>query len=304
MNDQDISENTVLTQSLKRRTLLKSFGTAIAVTPVLSLIGCGGSGSSSSDSQTSADNTTSTDDSSSDDDQTVTDGSNKTEWAEGGTASMSATFPPSDPFVSGLGNLCTITAAYTLGPCYFAPDDFREDISEGQLGVPMALVLKLVDANCEPLEGVEIEVWFCNTEGLYSGDTQDSSDASSFNTGFCTDNDTQALASKWFRGVQTTDSDGNVYYKACFPGWYPSRTTHIHVKVVRDGLELLVSQFAFEDDLSNDIYVNHSDYTGSAKDTSNTTDTVFGSNVDEYLFTVERQSDNSMLAYKAIQIDV
>ncbi|WP_317932646.1 intradiol ring-cleavage dioxygenase [Halioxenophilus sp. WMMB6] len=215
---------------------------------------------------------------------------------------MTATYPPSDPFVSGLGNLCTATSAYTLGPCYYSPDEYREDISEGQPGVPMALVLKLVDASCNPISGADIEIWFCNYAGLYSGDTSDSADASSFNSGFCTDNDSEALAAKWFRGVQTTDADGNVYFKACFPGWYPSRTTHIHFRIVQDGLELLVSQFCFDDDLSNDIYLNHSDYTGQAKDTSNNSDTVFDANYEQYQFIVERQADNSMLAYKAIQI--
>ncbi len=285
-----------------RRTLIKSVGTAIALIPILGLVACGGSGSSGNDSSEDETDTTTDDTTGSDD--TIDDSTNKTDWASGGTSAMSATFPPSDPFASGLGNLCTVTAAYTLGPCYFAPDDFRDDISEGQEGVPMALVLKLVDANCEPLEGVEIEVWFCNAEGLYSGDTSTSSDASSFNTGFCTDNDTDAVAARWFRGVQTSDADGNVYFKACFPGWYPSRTTRIHFKIVRDGLELLVSQFAFDDDLSNDIYVNHPDYTGQEKDTNNSNDTVFDESFEEYLFEVERQDDNSMVAYKAIQINV
>ncbi len=166
----------------------------------------------------------------------------------------------------------------------------------------MALVLKLVDADCEPIANADIEVWFVNWEGLYSGDTTGSSDTRSFNAGYCTDNDSGALASRWFRGVQTSDENGLVYFKCCFPGWYPSRTTHIHLKVVRNGREALVSQFCFGDDISNDIYLNHPDYTGTAKDTDNDRDGVFGSEYPEYQFEVERQWDSSMLAYKAIQI--
>lgn len=122
--------------------------------------------------------------------------------------------------------------------------------------------------------------------------------------GFCSGNDAEARSARWFRGIKTTDSDGNVYFKACFPGWYQGRTTHIHFRVVLNGEEQVISQFAFDDEMANDIYQNHSDYTGQAKDTSNSSDNVFrSSNVSEYLYEVEQQWDGSMLAYKAIQID-
>ena len=164
------------------------------------------------------------------------------------------------------------------------------------------MVLKLVDVNCDPISGADIEVWFCNREGIYSGDTSETSDASSFNSGFCTGSDNEALNSRWFRGVQTTDENGLVNFKACFPGWYPGRTTHIHFRVIDGGRESLVSQFCFDDDIANDIYVNHDDYTGQEKDTTNAGDNVFDSDFDAYVMEVERQSDNSMVAYKAIQL--
>ena len=72
-----------------------------------------------------------------------------------------------------------------------------------------------------------------------------------------------------------------------------------------NGNQQLISQFCFDDDLSNNIYLNHSDYTGVAKDTSNATDTVFDANTfEEYQFEVEQQWDGSMLAYKAIQLSI
>lgn len=293
--------------TLNRRKLIKTLGSAAAVTPFFALVNCGGGGGSdNSDATSNSTSTTSNTTTSSNttaNTETTTETTTTSEWASGGTAAFTTVFPPSDPFASGLGNLCTVTSAYTLGPCYFSPDDFRDDISEGQLGVPMVLALKLVDADCNPIANANIEVWFCNREGLYSGDTSTSSDASRFNRAFCTDNDSEAVAARWFRGVQTTDSDGLVYFKGCFPGWYASRTTHIHFKITQGNIQTLVSQFCFDDDLCNDIYLNHVDYTGQAKDTSNTRDSVFNaSTVDNYMFTVERQSDNSMLAYKAIQL--
>lgn len=288
--------------SLSRRRLLAGTGTVAGIFTLASLAGCG-SGSSSDNAAVSQAATSDTVASDSDGSVTV----NATDWLSGGTAAMEAPFPPeSDPLDIASGNVvCTIsgTNRYTIGPCYFDVDDYRDDISEGQPGVPMTLAMKLVDADCDPITDADIEVWWCNWEGIYSGDDSDSTGlVSNFNSGFCTDNDTEAATARWFRGVQRTDSAGNVYFKACFPGWYPSRTTHIHFRVVVDGVERLISQFCFDDDLCNDIYLNHSEYTGIAKDTDNDRDTVFGSEHPDYTFIVDRQFDGSMLAYKAIQL--
>ncbi len=287
--------------SIERRRLLRRLGTTICLLPLLPMAGCGGGSGSSSASV--SDNSSGSVDSSTDATDTTDESvSNNSDWLSGGTAAMQADFPPADPFASGLGNPCRLTSEYTLGPCYFHADHYAQDISDGQPGVPMALVMKLVDASCAPIADADIEVWFVNWEGIYSGDTTGSSNTGSFNSGYCTGNDTGALASRWFRGVQTTDANGLVYFKCCFPGWYPSRTTHIHFRVVRDGKASLVSQFCFDDELGNDIYLNHPDYTGSTKDTSNARDGVFGSDVADYQFEAERQWDGSMLAYKAIQL--
>ncbi len=298
---------------LSRRRFIRLTGGALIATPVLGLIGCGSGGTSltqdeSESSSSTVDETTDSSTSTSETSETTetssteTTSTNSTDWAEGGTDAITINYPPASPFTESLGSICSATASYTLGPCYFAPDDYRDDISEGQQGVPMIICLKVVDENCDPVEGADVDLWHCNWEGIYSGDSADSSDSSSFSTAFCTDNDSEALASKWFRGVQTTDEEGLVYFKSCFPGWYSSRTTHIHFKIIHNNVEYLVSQFCFDDDLSNDIYLNHSEYTGESKDTANSSDTVFGSDYEEYQFAVSKNEDNSMLAYKTIQI--
>lgn len=289
----DMNINTIV----RRRQVIRGLGVAVTAPLLLSVAGCGGT-DSGTDNSVAGDSGI--------DDDTQSSGTNTTQWASGGTAAMEAVFPPeTDPFATGLGNLCQITEAFTIGPCFFDVDDERDDISEGEPGVPMTLAMKLVDNNCQPIENAQIEVWWCNSEGVYSGDDSDSrGDVSNFNTGFCTGNESDALSARWFRGIKTTDSVGNVYFKACFPGWYRGRTTHIHFRIVVDGTQQLVSQFCFDDDLCNDIYENHSDYTGQEKDTSNSSDNVFNSNYQDYIFEVEEQWDRSMLAYKAIQVDI
>jgi protocatechuate 3,4-dioxygenase beta subunit len=49
--------------------------------------------------------------------------------------------------------------------------------------------------------------------------------------GFCTGNDEHALSGYFFRGRAIADAAGKVTFDGCFPGWYPSRSIHIHVLV-------------------------------------------------------------------------
>lgn len=286
--------------SVTRRFVLRQLSLAAAGISALGVVACGGSGGSSSNNDNGLDETES-------DTSTGSDSGQTSDWLSGGVQAMEAEFPPaSDPFASGLANSCTLTDEFTLGPCYFDVEDQRDDISEGQPGVPMILAMKLVDLDCEPIANAVIEVWWCDADGVYSGDDSEANQsAGQFSSGFCTGNDSAALASRWFRGTKTTDDEGLVYFKGCFPGWYPSRTTHIHFRIVLNGNQQLISQFGFDDSLANEIYQNHPDYTGQSKDTSNSSDTVFPSTgYEDYLFEIERQWDGSMLAYKAVQIRV
>ncbi len=298
------------TAAVTRRSVLKTVGATLTMPPLAGLVGCGG-GEAGSVGAVEPDEPGGGGDGGGDGavggGDATGGGVNRTTWLAGGTAAMTAEFPPeSDPLDLSLGNvMCTITGtdAYTIGPCFFDVDDFREDISEGEPGVPMTLVLKLVDADCAPVEGAYIEVWWCDREGIYSGDSSESTGAvSGFRADFCTGNDADGLAARWFRGIQRTDSVGNVYFLGCFPGWYRGRTTHIHFRVVVDGVQRLVSQFCFDDDISNDLYLNHPDYTGEPKDTDNGSDSVFRRDWQDYMIIVDQQWDGSMLAYKGIQI--
>lgn len=225
-----------------------------------------------------------------------------TDWATNGTSSMTENFPDDSLFEFGTACAVSLTGNQTEGPCYFMADN-RDDISEEQTGLPMMLCLQLVNQNCEPLSGYEIEVWHCNVTGLYSGDTSGSGDSSRFNSGFCTGSDSAALASKWFRGTLVTDSAGRVNFKSCFPGWYPSRAIHIHFRVRNNNNDQVISQFGFDDTFNEYICTTHSNYTGNgAPDTSNTTDTVFGSDYQDYLFNIQQNNDGSLLAFKRIVI--
>ena len=217
-------------------------------------------------------------------------------WATGGTAAMTVTYP--DPFDDvDLGTACTLTTVLTEGPCYSGTLE-REDISEGRNGLPVRLSFLVVDSTCTPVPGAVVDIWHCDPYGVYSGDDMS-------NVDFCTGGDTEAQAAAWFRGTQTTDTDGRVNFSTCYPGWYTGRAVHIHLKVLINGDTYTISQVGFSDDLNLEILANEPVYQdkGTNGYTYNNSDTVFpNSGYEVYLCDTQKMSDGSMLAWKTFVI--
>lgn len=208
------------------------------------------------------------------------------DWASGGTSGIGDSYP--DPFEGGLGTTCTLTCAATLGPCY-AQTIERKDISEGYPGLPVRLALLVVDDACNPVEGASVDIWHTSNRGLYSGD--DAID-------MCTTGDEDALAHRFYRGVQTTDAAGRVDFDTCFPGWYSGRAIHIHFTVRVGGQEYLTSQLFFPQTLIQEIFSGHPDYEAFGQpDTPNEVDNIY---LAENELAAERMEDGVMLAWKAI----
>ena len=214
------------------------------------------------------------------------------EWASGGTASMSGTYP--DPFEDDLGTTCAIVCATTLGPCY-AQTLERRDISEGYPGLPVRLAFRVVDDTCTPVEGAVVDIWHTSAAGLYSGD-----DAITF----CTTGDADAESHRFFRGTQTTDAAGRCDFDTCFPGWYPGRAIHFHFQVRRGADAYITSQLFFPQAVIDDVFANHPDYVAyGAPSTTNASDGIFPSDDPEpYTLQWARMSDGAMQAWKTIAI--
>jgi len=139
----------------------------------------------------------------------------------------------------------------TEGPYYYDTALVRQDITEGLNGVPLNLTIKIVDiSTCNPIENAAIDIWHCNSEGIYSHFVNAQNEAPSGST--------------FLRGLQLTDSNGVATTKSIYPGWYTGRATHIHLKVHINGSSLsstysgghvsLTSQLFFNDSLSDIIY--------------------------------------------------
>ncbi|WNG20188.1 protocatechuate 3,4-dioxygenase [Cystobacter fuscus] len=267
------------TPVLTRRKLLYGMGLAAAAVPLGQFLAACGAGTDGSGTDTPDPM-----------DSVVDPGA----WATGGTKAMTALSSYPDPFAVGLGSACALTCEATLGPCYATTVE-REDITEGEDGLPVRLAFLIVDETCKPIPGATLDIWHCGPDGLYSG--EDASD-------FCTTGDTRARSARWYRGVQTTDANGRVNFNTCFPGWYSSRTVHIHFTVRLNNQEYVTSQFVFDDVLDDEIINSQPLYnTRGPRDTTNATDNVVSAeSAPEYSFQTKRMADGAMLAWKTIVI--
>lgn len=282
-----------------RRHVLRLFG-GIGLSPVAALTACTDTGEII-DTDSSVDTTTDTGTTA-----TGTDTGTAT-WAAGGTDRIRVDFPDDSLFDSGGTCAVSLTPTTTLGPCYFQ-DSSGEDISEGLTGLPMQLCLRLIDSACTPLVGYTVEVWHCDTRGVYSGDTTASLDAGSFAGGFCTANDSAAAQSTWCRGQLDTDAAGRVNFRTCFPGWYQGRTIHIHFRVSDpSGATAVISQFCFTDALAREICTTHTLYSDRGEQDTTLAggrDTVFPSSDNHaYIMNTRQNTDGTLLAWHTIQVD-
>jgi protocatechuate 3,4-dioxygenase beta subunit len=112
---------------------------------------------------------------------------------------------------------CVLTPEQLEGPFYIDLARVRRNIVEDRPGVPLALAVNVVDAStCEPIGDAAVDIWHCDALGAYSGATSEGSQT-------------------YLRGIQLTDRNGLAEFATIYPGQYPGRATHIHLKVHTGG---------------------------------------------------------------------
>src|SRR5439155_11326042 len=113
------------------------------------------------------------------------------------------------------------TPSETQGPYWVDEKLNRSDIRSAQSGLNLYLtvnVSKLSNGVSKPVSGAYIDIWHCNALGAYS---DEAAGAGNPNT----------LGQTYLRGYQITNSHGIVRFTTIYPGWYTSRTAHIHARV-------------------------------------------------------------------------
>ncbi|CAM1502603.1 Fc.00g073790.m01.CDS01 [Cosmosporella sp. VM-42] len=130
--------------------------------------------------------------------------------------------PNTDASVLFIGNnSCILTPEVTQGPYYVSGEYVRRNIIEAQEGIDIVLDYQVIDVDtCEPVPGIYLEMWHCNSTGVYSGIVA---------SGNGDNSDETNIDKTWLRGIQQTDSDGVAQFESLFPGHYTSRATHIHI---------------------------------------------------------------------------
>lgn len=174
---------------------------------------------------------------------------------------------------------CAVTPTETIGPYSSLTDLIRSDIREGKSGTTLVLTIAVVNTNnnCAPVENAEVEIWQCDAAGNYS---QYGSQA----------------AQTFLRGIQTTNSNGEVTFTTIYPGWYQGRATHIHVEVVRNGASVKVTQIAFPESTNAAVYATGAYAVRGSNPTSNTRDNIFADSLDSELATVSGDSSSGLMA--------
>jgi protocatechuate 3,4-dioxygenase beta subunit len=160
----------------------------------------------------------------------------------------------------GAVNGCVRSPATIAGPSYLEVDALRSDVRDDRPGVPLHLGLRVLDQACAPIAGAAVELWNCDAAGLYSGYAQH-------------DGDTTGL--RFCRGTQITDANGIVAFTTLYPGWYRTRTPHLHTKVLLSSSELLTTQLFFDDAVSAAVFTRPPYRDHAGRDTFNTTDAMF-----------------------------
>jgi protocatechuate 3,4-dioxygenase beta subunit len=154
---------------------------------------------------------------------------------------------------------CVLAPEMTEGPYYVEGDRVRRDITEGKAGVPLTLRLRVVSAStCKPIKSAAVDVWHCDAVGVYSATSVQ---------------DTETLG--FLRGIQRTDRSGLAIFKTIYPGWYPGRTVHIHLKVYLGGRTVHTGQLFFPDALTDAVYTRSPYSQRPNRDTRNATDSIY-----------------------------
>lgn len=166
---------------------------------------------------------------------------------------------------------CTLSPESTEGPFYLDGDLVRSDITDGRPGAPLTLELFVVDADgCAPIRDAAVDIWHTDAGGLYSGFQQASRGGSGGGSG-------PTDADRFMRGTQVSDATGRVEFATVYPGWYPGRTVHIHVKVHVGGNEVHTGQLYFDDDVTDTVYRDDPYAARGDRDTRNSDDGIYGS---------------------------
>jgi protocatechuate 3,4-dioxygenase beta subunit len=198
----------------------------------------------------------------------------------GGSPTSPDTTSSSTTRTGSTNSACAVTPSETAGPFPSLVDLYRSDIRDGKPGTLLALTVKVVNVNagCAAVPDADVEVWHCDSAGNYS------------------EYGTQT-SQNYLRGIQTTNSSGEVTFTTIYPGWYQGRATHIHLEVKANGVSRKITQIAFPESINGAVYRSGVYASRGSNPTSNLSDGIFADSLSAELVT---PSGDSTSGYSAI----
>lgn len=110
-------------------------------------------------------------------------------------------------------NTCVLSPESEEGPYHINQLLDRSDIRDGEAGIPLDLTFLIRDAKtCELLPDVIVDIWQCNSTGYYSGFLSEGN-------GFGRCRGIPTDESRFLRGTQKSNANGEVKFKTIYPGW-------------------------------------------------------------------------------------
>jgi protocatechuate 3,4-dioxygenase beta subunit len=169
---------------------------------------------------------------------------------------------------TGTNAACAVTPTETIGPYPSLTDLFRSDIRETKQGAQLTLTIKVVNvgAGCAPVANANVEIWHVDAAGNYS----------QYGT---------QTTQTYLRGIQTTNSNGEVTFVTIYPGWYQGRATHIHVEVTINGVSRKVTQMAFPETVNNAVHTSGVYSSRGTNPMSNLADGIFADSLSSEIVT-------------------
>jgi len=167
---------------------------------------------------------------------------------------------------------CSASPAIEEGPFFVDERLNRSDLTAGATnagvtrGAPLRLAFRVSTDRggaCVPLAGAHVDVWHADATGLYSDEAV-----------------LRTSGERFLRGYQVTGRDGAVAFRTVYPGWYPGRTPHVHLKVRTftasgDVARSFTSQLYFDETVTDAVFGSGAYAARGRRDTTNARDDLF-----------------------------
>jgi len=151
---------------------------------------------------------------------------------------------------------CLLTPEATAGPYWVQENLTRRNVTEGKPGLPLVIRFTVLNAKtCKPIPKADVEIWHCDALGNYSA--------------------VNGASTRYLRGHQKAGATGKAEFLTVFPGWYPGRTPHIHMKVSVGGNVVHTGQVFMNEAITRTVYKQKPYSTKGAYDTPHAADMIY-----------------------------